>query len=83
MVKGFLEIEISDLTDMVGYMQSIMEASLEAAGNVSGPKADEYNDEIKKAFEQFKTVVQAVSKKAQKEDLCQCPKCRKRRLRIN
>lgn len=83
MVKGFLEIEISDLTDMVGYMQSIMEVSLEVSGNVGGPKAGEYNNEIKKAFEQFKTAVQAVSKKAQKEDLCQCPKCRERRLRIN
>lgn len=83
MIIGFLEVKISDLTDMVGYMQAIMEASLEASRNVSGPKAEEYNNEIEKAFEQFKTAVEAVSKKAEKENLCQCPKCRERRAKIN
>lgn len=78
-----MEIEIEDLTDMVGYMESILEASLSAAAHINQEAEHTYNASIRAAFGRFKQDVSKVSDAAKKDDLCQCPACKRRRANIN
>lgn len=83
MLKGFMEIEIEDLTDMVGYMESILEASLSAAEHVNPEAEHTYNASIRAAFSRFKQDIKEVFDTVKKDDLCQCPACKRRRANIN
>ena len=83
MLTGFMEIEIKDLTDMVGYMESIMEASLSAAVQVNSEAVHTYNQEIRKSFDRFKQDLVRISDTVKRDDLCQCPACKRRRANIN